>query len=59
MNKGQVLQNQASEREEGVAGQGAGKQIQRLVTEEQESQPTGSQTQLKSLPLLPLPAWHL
>jgi len=33
VNKGQVLQNQASEGEKGAAGQGVGKQVQRLVTQ--------------------------
>lgn len=37
MNKGQVLQNQASEREKGAAGQGLGKQVEVFVTHGQES----------------------
>lgn len=39
MNKGQVLQNQASEREKGAAGQGLGKQAEVFVTHGQESWP--------------------
>lgn len=36
MNKGQVLQNQASEREKGAAGQGLGKQVEVFVTPAQQ-----------------------
>lgn len=59
MNKGQVLQNEASEKEKGAAGQGVNKQVQRLVTQGQDSQPKGSHRQPNGLPLLPPSALQL
>lgn len=43
VDKGQVLQDQASAGEKGAAGQGEGKQGQRLVTQGQHRQPNTRQ----------------